>query len=64
MDLLAPAVSECPPYRLQDIWISLRLGNSCEQHIVQFASSSCAQNSVHGPLRQREACAVEEINGS
>ena len=27
-------------------------------------NSSCEQNSVNGPLLQRAACAVEEINGS
>ena len=31
---------------------------------VESVNSSCKQDPVHGPLLQRAACAVKEINGS
>ena len=31
---------------------------------VESVKSSCEESSVHGPLLQRAACGVEEINGS
>ena len=34
------------------------------KQLLESVNSSCEENSVHGPILQRAACAVEEVNGS